>query len=379
MNKLKELIKKIDRDIEIIKDDLREYCGNKEGLYFNKREKSIKLSHIFNWTQSFFPGMAVWAYIYTKDSKYLKWINGFYNEYYDKVFKTPLETMHDLGFLYSPYAVAMYKLTGDQNMKKIGVKAADELSKRFNPKGGYIRAWGRMDNEIPSYVDRELAKDHFFTESKGLAIIDCMMNIPLLYWASEVTGHPYYRRIADCHAETTIKYFIRDDYSVCHAYRFNEETGEPVGEANYCGYGIGSYWARGAAWAIYGFIIGYRYTYNKKYLDTSLKLAEAFIDQCGADAPVWDFRLPPGKEKAIDTSALAIALCGCCDIIKYTSSRKIREFIDNAYEILEKNTNYDQNINGMLKNINGQGIYASYGDYFLVEALSRKTSDFCLW
>ena len=91
--------------------------------------------------------------------------------------------MHDLGFIYSPYAVMLYKITDDEKYKNIGIAAADALIKRFIPNGGYIRAWGRMDDVIPDYVDAQLAKDHFFTESRGLSIIDTMMNLPLLFWA----------------------------------------------------------------------------------------------------------------------------------------------------------------------------------------------------
>ena len=86
-----------------------------------------------------------------------------------------------------------------------------------------------------------LRKITFFCESKGLAIIDCMMNLLLLFWAGEVTGHAFYKRIAEAHADTTLKYFIREDYSVRHAYRFSEDTDAALGEANYCGYSIGSY------------------------------------------------------------------------------------------------------------------------------------------
>ena len=216
----KKLIKKIENNLDKIGNDLREFPGCNDGNYLVNRDKAIKIGHIFNWTQSFFTGMALWAYADTQDEKFLKWAEQFKEAYSDKVFKTPLETMHDVGFLYSPYAVMLYSITKKEEYKQIALRAADALVMRYEPKGGYIRAWGRMDYKTPDYVDSELAKDHFFTESEGLAIIDCMMNLPLLFWASKVTGHVFYRRIAQMHADTTLKYFIRKDYSVCHAYRF---------------------------------------------------------------------------------------------------------------------------------------------------------------
>lgn len=390
-------IQKTGNNIAKIGSDLREFPAQHDGDYFKPpREKYIKLSHIFNWTQSFFLGMAFWAYRATGDRKYLKWMNSFYDDYYKKVFDTPFDTMHDLGFLYSPYAVALYKLNGDENMNKIAVRAADVLAQRFVPNGGYIRAWGRMDGVIPDYVDAKLAENHFFTQSKGLAIIDCMMNLPLLFWASEATGHPFYKNIADEHAKTTLKYFIRDDLSVCHAFRFDEETGEPVGVESYCGFGRESHWARGTAWAIYGFAIAYSYTQNEKYLDVAYNLAKRFIQLCEKDGvPVWDFRLPAdkpalysggkaewldwdvsnpeNKKYNVDTSAAAIAICGIYEIMRHRQDSYLSEYADKTLLTLaEKYTDYTPDVPGLLKCQNGNMTYACFGDYFLMEALAAK-------
>lgn len=394
-------VEKTELNIERIGYYLREFAAQPDGMYFKEpREKYINLSHIFNWTQSFFTGMAYQAFRITKDEKYLKWLYRFYDEYYSKVFDTPLETMHDLGFLYTPYAVAIYKLTGDPNMIKMGQKAADELTKRFVPNGGYIRAWGRMDGCIPDYVDKELAMDHFFTGSKGLAIIDCMMNLPLLFWASEVTGNPYYKRIAVAHADTTIKYFIRENDSVCHAYRFDEETGKPVGSENYCGFSKESHWARGTSWAIYGYAIAYSYTGKKEYLDVSIRLSRKFMELCEDDGiPVWDFQLPEDKPAIYcgykkdwldwdvtdpknkkynrDTSAAAIAVCGINEIVKHRPDNELSSFADKIlYTLSNKYTDYNLEVPGLLKCQNGNMTYTSYGDYFLMEALAAKLYGF---
>lgn len=109
--------------------------------------------------------MTLWAYEDTQDSEFLDRTLQFRQEYFDKVMKTSMETMHDAGFLYSTYAVMLYSITGDEEFKQMGINAVDTLAMRFDPNGKYIRAWRRMDNVTPEYVDTELAKDHFFTES----------------------------------------------------------------------------------------------------------------------------------------------------------------------------------------------------------------------
>lgn len=380
MGKIPEqLTKKIKSNINKIGNDLREFSGRPDGDYLKNREKAIKIGHIFNWTQSFFTGMALWAYEDTGDREFLDWAMQFKKEYSDKVTKTPMETMHDVGFLYSPYAVMLYSITGDEDFKQIGIKAADALAMRFDPKGKYIRAWGRIDNVIPEYVDSELAKDHFFTESSGLAIVDCMMNLPLLFWASEVTGHPFYKRIAVEHADTTMKYFIRNDYSVMHAYRFSEETGNAIGEANYCGYSCGSHWARGTGWAIYGFAVAYNYTKKPEYMDISTALLDKFMAECKGEIPVWDFRLAENEEKSIDTSAAAVVLCGIMEIEKHKTNPRLQEYKKELRKNLEEYINYDENVMGILGEQSGRHIYASFGDYFMIEAYMKEESDIKVW
>lgn len=374
-----KLLKKIENNIDKIGDDLREFPGSTDGNYLANRENALKIGHIFNWTQSFFTGMSLWAYLDTNDEKFLKWAEKFKSDYRKKVFDTPMETMHDVGFLYSPYAVMLYNITKDNEYKEIALKAADALAMRYEPKGGYIRAWGRMDYKIPEYVDSELAKDHFFTESAGLAIIDCMMNIPLLFWASKVTGHVFYRRIAEMHADTTLKYFVRNDYSVCHAYRFSEETGEPIGEANYCGYSCASHWARGTGWAIYGFAIAYNYTGKSEYMDTAMALLDKFMIECDGRMPLWDFRLPSFEEQALDTSAAAVVLCGIIEIERHKTNDRLKKYKSLLRGWLEDYIDYDGNVMGILKEQNGWHKYTPYGDYYMIESYMKENTDIAVW
>lgn len=386
LEKLNELcIKKIEKNMSIMEENLREYTAKEDGYYFSELEidnpenPSRDISHLFVWTPSFFTGMACLAYENTKDPSFVKWLNQFYDGYHNKVFNTPMNTMHDLGFLYSLYSVALYKLTGDVNHKKVGIKAAEELAKRFFPKGNYIRAWGRLDEKVPDYVSEELAKDHFFTESKGLAIIDCMMNIPLLYWATEVTGNPYFRNIANAHADMTMERFIREDNTVFHAYRFDEATGNPIGGTNYCGYSDDSYWSRGAAWAIYGYIIAYGYTQDETYLETSKKLAHKYIDAIQETiVPVWDFSLPEGAPREEDTSAAAIAACAFIEIAKHDPAEKeLIKWADKTIEALagDKYLNKDIECPGILRHSSGTKGYWICSDYFFMELINKRLHD----
>ena len=147
---------------------------------------------------------------------------------------------HDMGFLYSPSCVAAYKLTGSRVGCEAAIKAADQLITRFQPVGKFIQAWGPMN-----------APDNY------RLIIDCLLNLPLLYWASEKTGDNKYRDIAEQHIHTAIANVIRDDFSTWHTFFFNMETGEPDHGATCQGYRDGSAWARGQAWGVYGCALAY--------------------------------------------------------------------------------------------------------------------------
>ena len=373
------LIKKIENNIDMIGNRLCDFSSSKSGNYLDNLKKAIPIGHIFNWTQSFFTGMALWAYVDTNNKKFLDWVEQYATAYRDKVFGTPMETMHDVGFLYSPYAVMLYKLTGKEEYKEMGVRAADALAMRYIPNGKYIRAWGRMDDVIPEYVDPELAKDHFFTESKGLAIIDCMMNIPLLFWASEVTGHPFYRNIAISFADTVKKYWVREDWSVMHAYRFDVETGKPLGEENYCGYSKGSYWARGAAWAIYGYAIAYRYTGKEEYWDTVNHLLDKFMESCKGEIPPFDFKMDENANYGPDTSAAAITICGILELLKHGEDERLERYYESLNKAMQPYIDYDLNKMGLLSEQNGCHLYAAFGDYYLIESYMKRHSQLEVW
>jgi unsaturated chondroitin disaccharide hydrolase len=339
-----------------------------DGNYFNWQED---FHEIGNWTSSFFTGMALLAWRETEDEFFLKQVLRLAPHYREKVFTRSMDTMHDLGFLYSLYSVALYKLTGDKKHREVALRAAEALAGRFIPEGGYIRAWGRMDE--------------FNTDYAGLAIIDCMMNLPLLHWAAQETGDKKFRDIAIRHADTTLKNFVRPDDSVLHAFRFDLKTGWPVRGDNYCGCSVESHWARGTAWAIYGFALSYGYTRDAKHLETSLRLARKFIASLDEEiVPVWDFKLPAGEKTIRDSSAAAIAVCGFQELAKHHAADSMILKAKDALldRICSKDyLNFDDKCPAILKNgqvgdgINGaKNAYTSWGDYYLMEAIVRELS-----
>lgn len=356
--------------------ELYEFKQSFDGKYY-ENARSHDFSFMYNWLTSFITGLAPIFYDATKDEKYLVWANKFEKFYHSKAFDTPMETMHDLGFLYIPYSVAMYKLTGSKSHREDAIKAADELCKRFEIRGRYIDAWRKMDE----------------TKETGRCIIDCMMNLPLLTWAWKETTHTFYRDVAILHAETVMNNYIREDMSVVHAFDFSRVTGERLSEQNSCGYANGSWWARGTTWAIYGFATLGSYTGNEEYINLSKAIAESYISQIPSDTtvPVWDFRLPEDKPAIacgdvatwdesdknnciynVDTSAAAIAASGMLELYRLTGEEKWKEYAEKSiYELCEKYMNKDTEIPGIISRQNGANAYTTYGDYYFVEALHK--------
>ncbi|HEU5395770.1 MAG TPA: glycoside hydrolase family 88 protein [Verrucomicrobiae bacterium] len=336
-----------------------------DGNYFAHPEGFFEIG---NWTSSFFTGMALLAWQQTEDESFLQQTLRLAPVYRQKVFDRFLDTHHDLGFLYSLYSVALYKLTADPAHRETGLRAAEVLAQRFNPHGNFIRAWGHMNNG----------------EFDNMAIIDCLMNLPLLYWAAKESGISRYHEIAVKHADMALKYFIRPDDSVYHAYRFDTVTGKPLGGDTFGGWAVESHWARGTAWAIYGFALSYGFTGDSKYLEASRRVAKKFIANLDDEIiPMWDFKLPPSGQKFIrDSSAASVAVCGLQELEKHRAADAGMTSARNA--LLERMCredylNSDDDCCGVLKHgqigvVTGgvESAYTSWGDYFLMEALARE-------
>ncbi len=322
------------------------------------------------WTSSFWTGILWLAYEKTKDDKFLEAAKIQVESFNERIAEKKDVDTHDLGFLYSLSSVTDYKLNGDEDSKKAGIAAADHLATRYIDSAGIVQAWGSLSNP----------------EEQGRMIIDCLMNLPLLHWASEVTGDDRYSKIAKSHAEQALKYIVRDDGTTFHTYFFDVETGEAKFGRTAQGASDDSCWARGQAWGIYGFTLSYIYTGEKKYLEIAKTLANYFLNRSPEDFVVyWDLIYTDADGEERDSSSSAITVCGLLELVKHLEDEEeIAYYKTAAYKILESLVeNYsaprnDPNSNALLL----EGVYSKpgnfgvneanlWGDYYYVEALTR--------
>lgn len=351
------------------------YTTDSEGNYDDRSDtaKEWGLDDGLNWwTNGFWGGMMWLMYQDTRDERYAEIAR--ISEYrMEKCFEDYYGLHHDVGFMFQPTAVADYRLTGNPRSRKIAMHAANLLAGRFNPVGKFIRAWNGTETEI-----------------RGWAIIDCMMNLSLLYWASEESGDPRFRQIAMMHADTVMKNFIRPDGSVCHIVEFNPETGEMVKSHGGQGYQEGSSWTRGQGWAVYGFMISYIHTGKQEYLDTAKKVAHYCMANLSEDGiiPV-DFRQP--KEPAWEDSCGACVIAGgLLELSKYVPELEKEMYQKAAVKILkaidETRADWSEECDAIVQNCSAayhnpqHHVTMSYADYYFMEAVYKlKNTGILLW
>ncbi len=267
----------------------------------NSRDQFYPQSENVEWTTGFWTGEIWLAYEETGDEDLKKAGEIQVESFLDRIQRRVDVDHHDMGFLYSPSCVAAYQLTGNETAKKAALLAADNLMGRFHEKGQFFQAWGELG-----------AKDNY------RLIIDCLLNMPLLFWASEVTGNEKYRQKALAHITTAMGCIIRPDCSTYHTYFFDPETGAPVRGVTHQGNRDGSAWARGQAWGIYGCAMAYRYLKNPEYIEIFEKVTGYFLTHLPSDLiPYWDFDFDDGSDEPRDSSSAAIAACGMLEMAKY--------------------------------------------------------------
>lgn len=281
---LAEAVDHIRRDIPRYGD---QYPHNGDGMTYVLTDNN-------HWMTSFWPGQLWLAYAVTGDEIFRQEAERKLASFEYRLVNR-IDESHDLGFLYSLSARAQWQMTGDLAARQLGIDAAERLITRFHPKGEFIQAWGVMNDPVEG----------------GRMIVDCLMNLPLLFWASYETGDPKYAEVASKHAHTTLRFLVRDGDRTYHTFFFNQETGEPIGGKTAQGFADDSLWSRGQAWAIYGFALAADWTGDTAFLDISIRLAERFWTELGSElVPLWDFRVTPDGPQKRDSSAGAIAACG---------------------------------------------------------------------
>lgn len=337
------------------------------GVHDDRQGKSISW-----WTNGFWGGLMWLMYLGSKNEEYRITAENA-ERLMDAAFANVAVLHHDVGFMWHIMSGANYRLTTNAEARNRNLLAAMTLASRYNISGKYIRSWNG--------------------DMAGWTIIDCMMNIPLLYWASRELGDPRFEKIAVAHADMAMRDHVRPDGSVAHIVSHDVETGEVIETLAGQGYAVGSSWSRGVAWALYGFVLSYIHTKKVEYLDTAKRVAHYFITNLIADdwLPIVDFRAPE-EPKRYDSTAGAVAACGLIEIAKCVPEGEQKIYLDSAIKLLrameERFCNWQDDEDSVLQmgteryNSDGKGdhIPIIYGDYFFAEAILKlRGEEFLAW
>lgn len=321
---------------------------------------TIKRVTSSDWTCGFFPGSLWLMYENTKDTIWKtraeQWTAGIENQ------KNNTST-HDVGFkLFSSFG-AGYRITGSQKYKAVLLQGAKSLSTRFNPIVGCIKSWDRPDYHFP-------------------VIIDNMMNLEILFWATKVSGDSSYYKIAVKHALTTIANHFRPDNSSYHLVDYDPDHGSVISKVTVQGLNNMSDWARGQAWGLYGFTMCYRETGDVRFLNKAKKIADFYISHPNTPAdliPFWDFDAHDYR----DASAACIAASGLLELSQFVSEKRTQYYnfginilksISSSSYTAPAKTNNDfvlkHSVGNKRKNIEVDKPLC-YADYYFIEALLR--------
>jgi unsaturated chondroitin disaccharide hydrolase len=320
------------------------------------------------WTNGFWGGM-MWQMYTLTGNEFYKQVAEKNEEKLDADLMDYEKLDHDNGFKWMPTAVANYRVTGNPASKNRGLLAAANLAGRYNCDGGFIRAWNNWSNNTDDHT--------------GWAIIDCMMTLPLLYWASEVIGDPRFKQIAVHHADKAKEYFVRGDGSVNHIVEFDPTDGRMIRSYGGQGYAEGSSWTRGQGWGLYGFVLSYLHTKDVSYLETAERIANYFIANIPEDRKIpVDFRQPEDVDWE-DSIAAALASCGLIELAKQKTGRQRKIYLDAALKMMkaltENSFNWNEDEDNLLTKCTAayhdkeHEFSIIYGDYYFLEALMKLT------
>ncbi|AGX06367.1 glucuronyl hydrolase, putative [Bacillus sp. NRRL B-14911] len=365
---IEHVLAKIDQSLEAFTDKFPD--SSSVGLIYKPIDN-------VEWTTSFWTGMLWLAYEYTGQEKYKKVAEKHICSFKDRLENRIEVDHHDLGFLYSLSCVSAFKVTGNENAKETALKAAELLASRYSRKAGIIQAWGDLNDPA----------------QRGRMIIDCNMNLPLLYWASDTGGNCVYKEIAKSHVKKAAQYLVRNDASTFHTYYMDVDSGKPLYGNTHQGHSDDSCWARGQAWGIYGFALSYYYTGDWSLIELSKNLANYYLNRLPEDQICyWDLCFTEGEEER-DSSAAAITVSGLLELSRHlpvTDPAKTiyghaaLRMIQSLYE--NYTTEVESEANGVLKHAvyhkgGSRGVNESciWGDYYYFEALVRCVKDWKMY
>ena len=321
------------------------------------------------WCSGFFPGSLWYLYENNHSGTFLENARNFTARIENEKFN---KGTHDLGFmLYCSFGNG-YRITGDTAYRSIMLTGAESLVSRFNPTVGCIQSWNANSKwQFP-------------------VIIDNMMNLEFLFWASKASGDPKYRNICISHADMTIKNHFRPDYSSYHVVSYDPATGQVEKKNTAQGFADESAWARGQAWGLYGFVVMYRETQDAKYLEQAKHIASFILNHPNLPAdkiPYWDFNAPEIPDAKRDASAGAIIASALIELSGYVDEDLAKTYLKVAETQIrtlsspeyfaEKGTNGNFILKHSVGSIPGKSevdVPLTYADYYYIEALLRYQS-----
>lgn len=334
------------------------------------RDGNIRYINPQEWTSGFFPGSMWYLFELTGDAKW-KDLGIKYTEALDTI--KYLTNHHDVGFMIGCSYGNALRLSGNEAYKEVIVQAAKSLSTRFRPAAGIIQSWNT---------------ERGWQSERGWecpVIIDNMMNLELLFDATEYSGDSSFYHIAISHADKTIENHFRPDYSCWHVIDYSLTDGSVRNKHTAQGYSHESAWSRGQAWAIYGYTLTYRKTGDKKYLDQAKKAFEFVANHPNLPAdgvPYWDFNSPDIPNTYRDASSAAIIASALYELSTYENSEYYKGWADKIVTSLASpayRANLGENGNFILMHSVGSiphnseiDVPLNYADYYFLEALKRK-------
>lgn len=322
-----------------------------------------------DWTSGFWPGIEWYLYEYSKDVNWKQRAEASQKMLLPLIDSAAID--HDLGFvMYCSYGNGL-RLTGNADYKRILLRAADTLARLYNPKVGTILSWPRP---VPG-VDWPLRHN---------TIMDNMINLELLFWASKNGGSKRLYDMAVSHAGTTMENHFRPDHTSYHVVVYDTATGKKIKGITHQGYADSSMWARGQAWAIYGYTMVYRETGEEKFLDFAQKVSDVYLHRLPQDLiPYWDFDDPAVPAAARDASAACIVSSALLELSTLVKDKEKTKLYQSKAEAMLKELSSSRYQSGDANNAfllhstghkpNGGEINASitYADYYYIEALLR--------
>lgn len=341
-----------------------------DGVYRLRQAPGFPRGANVGWTTGFWTGMGWLAYELCGRGVFRRWAQSHHASFASRVAQRTDLDHHDLGFLYGP-SVAAFRVTGEEHHRALALEAAQVLAERFLPAAGVIQAWGRIG-------DRADRRD------QGRIIIDTLMNLPLLHWATAQTHDPRYGEAARAHLARSLALLLRPDGSSAHSCHIDLDSGAALHISTVQGHGSDSCWARGQAWGVYGLALSHRHAPAQGALEAACRMADHLLARLPDDGVCqWDLALDWRGGEQRDSSASAIAVCGLLELAaQLPPGARGQHYRESALHMLQGLAVGYAAPPGPGRGLLLHGVYSwpeargvdeanLWGDYYYLEALAR--------